>query len=1384
MRLLHYLVVAVLMAGGLAASLILVPRESDLSLMYFRGHQYEDARRLYEARLAAGDRSIDVVVPLAELYVQSGEVSRAVDLLRPSGALSARHLALFQRIATYQKYGQQMQDYLRTLEAISRIEGSEEDLRELANQYRYANEISKLIPALETLLAKYPGEPAEHLELANLLAAGGRVAQAAQVLDRFEARHPQEINAGTVEFLISALVDSGQGMRAVERAGRWLDRHGDSGSVVRLTALLRTKGQLGLAAKLLKPFEPRTDADPALLTEWCSLQVAAGHAAEAFERLDHLRQRKSLPDDLTGPFLDLALAQGKTALALEVASQRGFHHLDRTLLGVLVERALSLGRADFAYRMSAALGPEFLEKRPLLAARLAYARGNRTEAAAHVARIRIESVPEDVLLETARLYVTLGLSRDSVDRFGELRRSKPAPAITQAWALVAADAGRGSEVARWIQAAPQRAIPEPLLRNLYFVAQDRKERDLVAVAANRLFLENTRDQNRLMLANALLANGQKVEALPHLRALLASSPKPDLEEAYTSALLGAIRASRGDAHIALQSELRTFWTAKLSRAGQDERQQLDVIYGLLELGAFDAVLPKLEILARRHDELVPLYVETAVKAGHRYEAVAFLKSDLTRTDLSQETREARVYALIEHGGQAEALRYIRELAFAGLPNWIAVYEDALHKLRGFGELWDFWRYRLRSGSLSADEERGIGYQIINFGQPDWARQVFAHLARNAPPDSPDVAELLFLSSLTPNSGVREWLEDRARHANGAEKGAWLSHLLDAGARDRVIAVVSSNPPSPGQGGTVLDIYLVALGQLRETDLLAKTVAREAAANDDHERLRKVARLARDAGGISAAEPAYSRLLALDPQNPEALHWLGILAHTRARYSVAKAHLGTLVASSEGGYDDNFYYAEILWREGRRSQATEYYGRALRLVERMPEPPLEARTAHAQSLFRTGNLERALREYRTVLAAAPRNGDIRADFVAMLLDAGRYDEAGDVLSGGLDSGAVRMALLRAQWLSAMARRSAAFKLIRDVAEAHPDSANVTGAMGLIEQSMGWTRSAEQFFERAVRLDPGNEDLRRDQSELARERAGQFGVEGESREIQSAQSEDVIRTLGNRLLSDAFRLQFAVEQDHVWIRSLRSADGSIAPFDGVRRRGEAGIEWESNGGTRVKGIVFTGNATLGGGVVLSRPDPKGRTTIQLDFERPNWDFAESLAQGGVRDRAEVRREMALAPSVSVRMAGAANRYALPGVADAAESVAASGGITVQLSRQPQIALDYSFDAEYRLSAKVRTDAANNSFQPLPLLSREVHAVSIQGEKQLTRRLRAKVAGGIAVDRLGGHAPFWDAGVSYDPPRHLGSRIDFDRRLYTLDTARSVTSFRAGLFWRFYR
>jgi hypothetical protein len=306
-----------------------------------------------------------------------------------------------------------------------------------------------------------------------------------------------------------------------------------------------------------------------------------------------------------------------------------------------------------------------------------------------------------------------------------------------------------------------------------------------------------------------------------------------------------------------------------------------------------------------------------------------------------------------------------------------------------------------------------------------------------------------------------------------------------------------------------------------------------------------------------------------------------------------------------------------------------------------------------------------------------------------------------------------------------------------------------------------------------------------SAMEKARGSQLGSDAEFRQIQGAQTENIVRLAGQGVISRALRVLFSSEQDYVSIRSLQRANGSQADFNGIERRGEAALEWESENGTRIKGSLFSGSSDgspVGGGLAIVRPDARGLTSVVAEKGRPDWDFGASLAQGGVRDRVEIRRDSTIDARTSVQAGVAVNRYDLPSDPHAAESVSATAGANVLLLHSPRIALNYSLDAEYVVGAKVVELADGTSFRPLPLASREVHAVGVQTEKQLARGLHAGAEAGIAVDRLGGRAPFFTGGVTYDRFRHFGARADFDHRMYKYDSNQTVTSLKAGLFWIF--
>jgi hypothetical protein len=359
------------------------------------------------------------------------------------------------------------------------------------------------------------------------------------------------------------------------------------------------------------------------------------------------------------------------------------------------------------------------------------------------------------------------------------------------------------------------------------------------------------------------------------------------------------------------------------------------------------------------------------------------------------------------------------------------------------------------------------------------------------------------------------------------------------------------------------------------------------------------------------------------------------------------------------------------------------------------------------------------------------------------------------------------------------------MVQSLAGQNSSAPDVAAALGALEQNAGRNRFAEDLISRAAAMDPANEDLGDALAAIEKARGSQLSGETEFRRIGGAQAENIVRVTGQGVISGALRMLFSSEQDDVSIRSLQRANGSQGNFDGIERRGEAALEWESENGTRIKGSLFSGSyegSAVGGGLTIVRPDAQGSTGVVLEKGKPDWDFGASLAQGGVRDRLEIRRDGTIGARTTLQASVAVNRYDLPADPRAAESVSAAASVNLRLLRSPRIALNYSLDAEYVLGTKVAQAADGTSFRPLPLVGREVHAASVQTEKQLARGLRATGEAGIAVDRFGGSTPFFTGGVTFDRFRHFGARADFDRRMYKYDSRQTVTGLKAGLFWIF--
>jgi predicted Zn-dependent protease len=1011
-RLRHFIVFSLLLLAGALGGVFLVTGKSEVALIHFRDKDFDTALRQYEQRLATGDASVSVVMPLCQLYLQYGNVEGAIALMERFVRQHPTDIDALQLLANYFQYAQREDEYLRTLEVIAAANPTGEIERELSEMYSFRAEFDKQIKVLKTLTDRNPSSPDDFIDLANLQAARGQLKDAAMTLEALEATHPATITAETVQFFIGILLDSGQSEKAVQRSKHWLSGHPNAEDAARFASLISSRDQHQQAINLLEPYEAAADKNPIVLSVLTEIEVANNMQDRALKRLDRLNAAGILPDSALEAYLDLLLGQGKSAEAFAAAEKRDLKGLPDWLLANLVRASLDENRLDFATYLTAKLGEDFLEGFPVLGARLELACNNSTgasrwinkaesrqltkadkldlvsiynesgrkESAIHLLEGLVEDpqTSDSTIRDLATFYLDTGEAARGLRLYRRLKNKRHTSEVDKSWALLEAAAGAEKDVVDWFGTTTERLEPD-FLENLYFLANDSGKKTLALASIGRLYKTRGDDEDRLRLAEALYASGRPADALDHLRVLV---PKGGAEsETLYAEVLTAVEKKGGP----VREELRVLWSKRLTEAGSDEKKQEDAAQALFDLGAYEAALPTLAKLAHRDARAwQSAYVEAATKANRKTELVGFLRSELNRTDLSDTEKNSTLELLREYGTDADALPYVRELAELHGGEWTSAYEDLLQRLGKRADLVAFWQLKAHLASTPTDERRGIAFRSLDAGEKDLAENIFWSLADGASAGSGDVSQLLFIWGPRPKRAALDWLDMRARTSTGAERAAWVEHLINAGAASRAVKAF--------QGDELTRERLKALAAAGDASGFAELVERKLPDVHDSEALRELGKYALELNVLDVARDAYTKLLSLRPDDAEALRRAGNLDYVDGRFAEAKDRLGRYLSGSTGDPESHFYYGELLQQDGTTTTARGHFETALAQIEGAGQKTFQMKTIHALALYRLGRLKDSIAEFESLIKDQPNNKHLRADYASVLIQSGRHNDA--------------------------------------------------------------------------------------------------------------------------------------------------------------------------------------------------------------------------------------------------------------------------------------------------------------------------------------------------------------------------------------------------------
>jgi tetratricopeptide (TPR) repeat protein len=402
----NILVIPALLAVGITGAALSVPDTASLGYMRFKDGDYIGAREDLEQSWRAGDRSIDVVMPLVRIYQTHADPDLAIEVfeslveIRPGDVSARRMLGDFYRQAS------RPGDYVRNLEMISRMgaagkdpkAGSRDadrtkaalaaDLRELAAIYQVSGRIDRQIDALTRLAELTRGEDESGAWRAELLATQGRVEEAISSLTSVDERDhsPLLTQPGSRRILITLLHDVGRLEEAASRIGRWIaaDAAGkyaiNAGEVSHYASILSEGRRFDLAATLLTSLRgrPGNVADDVFLS-LTRLHLVMNQRDKARDTLLEWRRQatgtRAIASDKLEAFVVLALDAGLLDLALTEVRQVKAIDLSEQALAILAETAFFSGHADAVGWLEARVGTEFHAARPVFAAELAVERG-------------------------------------------------------------------------------------------------------------------------------------------------------------------------------------------------------------------------------------------------------------------------------------------------------------------------------------------------------------------------------------------------------------------------------------------------------------------------------------------------------------------------------------------------------------------------------------------------------------------------------------------------------------------------------------------------------------------------------------------------------------------------------------------------------------------------------------------------------------------------------------------------------------------------------------------------------------------------------------------------------------------------------------------------
>jgi tetratricopeptide (TPR) repeat protein len=558
--------------GAVAAGIYLAPNTREMALMQMNDAHFKEAMGHYENLQSQGDNSINVTVPLIKLYVNSGDIDKAIELLETFIKDNPNSFEAYKQLAELYKSSQRFHSYCRTLEIMQRYAPSASNLRELADTYDFLGRYEDEMQALSRMVASEGYKPQEndYIKLASFYRVGHQYGRASEAAVSFIKLKGYDVSMNIMELAVQLLLEAGQEQEAIIIASKYVDKKDDAEDATELSIMLQKKGDIEAAYNLLAPFLPGMEGNIGLEEQVISLQLARGKYKEVYEMLSGQFEKKTMPDNFSVTLVELAIRFKNYDFAQEVIRNAAIGNMEGSDLLRYAGLSLQLKRPELAQYMKNNIDKEYLRETPLLSALLEAAIRDTAESTAALLALPPDTaIPAEYKMPIADIYLRHGYTRQALALFdgmtapamlnimdaqqfarlyidvgqpgkaeklladaGEKNPPSIQDSIEKAGLFLDAGTGKTGEARKWLDKHPDAGIQ--LLGDAYALSEQYKNNDAALLLAKELYRASPTRKNQMQLAEALMLNRQYAEALEHLK-LLADN-NADARDMYLDAM--------------------------------------------------------------------------------------------------------------------------------------------------------------------------------------------------------------------------------------------------------------------------------------------------------------------------------------------------------------------------------------------------------------------------------------------------------------------------------------------------------------------------------------------------------------------------------------------------------------------------------------------------------------------------------------------------------------------------------------------------------------------------------------------------------------------------------------------------------------------------------